>query len=255
MNGNIGKPTYEQLEARNAELVVERDLYDQRRRDAMGITEAWRTKCHKLTERLDIVQKWIGEQLYCEEVHLDIEAAELVDLFEQISNGDASIIVADKVHDAVAEGKKVVVELSGTLAECAHDWEARCKQASNVCSYTVTQNYDTLSKLLIAVDGILRGVITEASMRTEVEDMCNEYRFRNFVISEGMRNELEGYTDDHIQPCAFLTAVIDNDLKEAVAKADDVNVKNIPAFVAYLYHEADPDCWGTPERRKAWLER
>jgi len=80
-----------------------------------------------------------------------------------------------------------------------------------------------------------------------------EYTFRGFTISEHMLYSLEQYIQ-YKQPVGdFLTAVLENNLSEAVAYADENNLKNLPAFVGYLYNEAPSHCWGSKERVKEWL--
>ena len=81
------------------------------------------------------------------------------------------------------------------------------------------------------------------------------YKFREFVISEVMFAAIRRYVDEGIAPGHFLTAVIDNDLKGAVSRADDDNLANLPAFVAYFYNEAPGGCWGSSQARLAWLAR
>lgn len=82
-----------------------------------------------------------------------------------------------------------------------------------------------------------------------------EYRFRQWAIPDRMMGAIQRYIDRGINPGDFLTAVIDNNLKEAVSRADDENLENLPAFVAYFYNEAPGGCWGSPENRRAWLRR
>ena len=79
------------------------------------------------------------------------------------------------------------------------------------------------------------------------------YTFRGFTISEHMMGVINRYIKQHIPPGDFLSAVIDNDLREAVARADDENMANLPAFVAYFYNAAPVGCWGSSENRRAWL--
>ena len=80
------------------------------------------------------------------------------------------------------------------------------------------------------------------------------YKFREFEIPEYMMGGLERYINHGIAPGGFLTAVLENDLKEAVSRADDINMINIPAYVGYLYNEAPSGCYGSPEKVKAWIE-
>jgi hypothetical protein len=83
------------------------------------------------------------------------------------------------------------------------------------------------------------------------EDMS--YKFRQWFIPERMMGGITRYIEQGIPPGDFLNAIIDNNLSEAVSRADDENMANLPAYVAYFYNEAPSPCWGSPERRKAWL--
>jgi hypothetical protein len=40
---------------------------------------------------------------------------------------------------------------------------------------------------------------------------------------------------------------------ERVGRADDQNIKVLPAFVAYFYNEAPSQCWGSKEKMESWL--
>jgi len=53
----------------------------------------------------------------------------------------------------------------------------------------------------------------------------------------------------------FLEAVISNDLKEAIGRADSEALDNIPHIVAYLYNDCPGNCWGSKEKYTAWLKR
>jgi len=61
---------------------------------------------------------------------------------------------------------------------------------------------------------------------------------------------------EHIErgrPCGhFVTAVLDNDLREAIGRADDENIVALPLIVSWLYNRAPGQCWGSPEKRQAW---
>lgn len=80
------------------------------------------------------------------------------------------------------------------------------------------------------------------------------YEFRQFYIPARMMGGLQRYIQKGIPPGDFLTAVLSNDLSEAVARADDENVMNLPAYVAYLYNEAPGLCHGSREKMKIWIE-
>jgi hypothetical protein len=79
------------------------------------------------------------------------------------------------------------------------------------------------------------------------------YEFRNFYIPERMMDGLQRYIEHHCPVGDFLTAVLSNDLSEAVGRADDENLSNLPAYIGFLYNEAPAQCHGSPERVKAWL--
>ncbi len=80
------------------------------------------------------------------------------------------------------------------------------------------------------------------------------YQFEEFCISDTMLGDLKRYVEHRIPPCDFIEAVICNDLREAVGRADHNNMRNLPAFVSYLYNEAPRNCWGSKEIMTAWLK-
>ena len=80
------------------------------------------------------------------------------------------------------------------------------------------------------------------------------YRFRGFEARTDMIEKLEEYVQHRVALGHFLTAVLENNLSEAVGRADEDNLKNLPAFVGYMYNEMPGGCWGSPEKVKAWLE-
>ena len=81
------------------------------------------------------------------------------------------------------------------------------------------------------------------------------YRVRDFYVPEVAMQGLHDYAAYGLQPGAFLTAVICNDLVGACERGNDENLRNLPAFVSYLYAEAPPECWGSKEKMKAWIAK
>ncbi len=79
------------------------------------------------------------------------------------------------------------------------------------------------------------------------------YKFQEFYIPDRMMPSLRRYIEEKIQPGDFLTAVIQNNLSEACSRADDENMRNLPAYAAYLYNEAPAVCWGSKEKMEKWL--
>lgn len=68
-------------------------------------------------------------------------------------------------------------------------------------------------------------------------------------IIDGIRR----FVDDRIPPGGFLTAVLENDLKEAFSRADNESIAGMFEIVAYCYNEIPGVCWGSPEKVLAWL--
>jgi hypothetical protein len=95
--------------------------------------------------------------------------------------------------------------------------------------------------------------------RSEDEDhehyKSQRYQFQEFYIPHRMMSSILNYVNWGIPPGDFLTAVICNDLKEAVGRADDENLRNIPAYVAYFYNEAPSPCWGSEKKMRAWIKK
>lgn len=72
------------------------------------------------------------------------------------------------------------------------------------------------------------------------------------LIPTHMREGLQRYINHGIAPGDFLSAVLSNDLRGAVERADDVNIVAIPNYIKFLYNYAPGGCWGSVERYKSW---
>jgi len=79
------------------------------------------------------------------------------------------------------------------------------------------------------------------------------FTFFGMTIPEHMHGPVRDYIEHGAPPGNFLEAILENNLTEAVGRADTENMRNIPALVAYLYNEAPAPCWGSPENVGAWL--
>lgn len=80
------------------------------------------------------------------------------------------------------------------------------------------------------------------------------YKFREFYIPERMMEGIQRYINDGALPGSFLSAVISNDFREACCRADDENMRNLPAYAAYFHNEAPSECFGSKEKMYAWRE-
>jgi hypothetical protein len=84
--------------------------------------------------------------------------------------------------------------------------------------------------------------------------MMSEYRTEHgFYIPERMMGGLLRYINNGVPTGNFLYSVLCNDLQHAVGYADEENLRNLPAYVMYLYNEAPSTCWGSPEKVAAYL--
>lgn len=70
-----------------------------------------------------------------------------------------------------------------------------------------------------------------------------------------MREGVRRYVEFGIPPGNFLQAVVCNDLKEAVGRADDRNLAHLVDWVKWFYNLAPAVCWGSVEKYEAWLEK
>lgn len=76
-----------------------------------------------------------------------------------------------------------------------------------------------------------------------------------FYIPERMMGGLRRYIERGVLPGDFLRAVLRNDLRAACERADDENLRNLPAYVSYLYNKAPSNCWGSPQKVSAWVDK
>ena len=84
---------------------------------------------------------------------------------------------------------------------------------------------------------------------TSYDDIATEPYF-----PEHMRSGLELWITDGIMPGGFLTAVLENDLKGAIMRADEINQVNMFGIVSFIYNRCPLDCWGSPGKVKAWAK-
>ena len=71
------------------------------------------------------------------------------------------------------------------------------------------------------------------------------------ATQEGLQN----YVEHHYPVGHFLTAVLSNDLREAVNRADNDNLVALTEIVKWLFWNVPSVCWGSPENVRAWLAR
>jgi hypothetical protein len=84
-----------------------------------------------------------------------------------------------------------------------------------------------------------------------------ETHYLGQLIAAGVPEHLHGglvrYLVHRLQPGHFLTAVLENDLREAMGRADEQSRAGLFQIVKFLYNDAPSICWGSPERVQQWL--
>ena len=75
------------------------------------------------------------------------------------------------------------------------------------------------------------------------------------VISEDLKEALEDYVETGELHGHFLTAVLENDLREAVSRADLNNRRNLTEIVMYCLNHIPYQCWGSKERVAEWIDK
>lgn len=62
------------------------------------------------------------------------------------------------------------------------------------------------------------------------------------------------YVIDGLQPGHFLTAVITNNLLDAVNRADSRNLKALGTWIKFFYNVCPSGCYGNIETMKNWMD-
>jgi|SRR5579863_159924 len=73
------------------------------------------------------------------------------------------------------------------------------------------------------------------------------------LIPGRIRGALHRYVEHHIPTGDFLRAVLENDLKNAFALADDDCLAALFHIVAFCYNEIPGPCWGSKEAFREWV--
>ena len=72
-------------------------------------------------------------------------------------------------------------------------------------------------------------------------------------IKPRFKESLDRYVTDKWQPGRFLTAVLSNDLMEAIGRGDADAIDNLPHIAAYIYNHMPTGCHGSAARVREWL--
>jgi len=91
----------------------------------------------------------------------------------------------------------------------------------------------------------------------ELDEMMAEHKRLNpdLPVRDDVKEHLDAYAYYGKPLGGFLTAVVTNDLFEAMGKADSYNRASLYQICHYIYNELPADCWGSPAKMRAHLNR
>jgi hypothetical protein len=79
--------------------------------------------------------------------------------------------------------------------------------------------------------------------------------FDTYKLPTHTESSLESYILQGIPTGGFLQAVLSNNLREAVSRADDQNQRALVNIVKFLYNHAPSACWGSEGYYRDWIKR
>lgn len=74
------------------------------------------------------------------------------------------------------------------------------------------------------------------------------------TLPEGLQGGMQRYLEQGIMPGHFLTAVLKNNLFEAVMRADADNLKELPNIVKWIHWEVPSGSHGSIIKVKEWIK-
>ncbi len=76
----------------------------------------------------------------------------------------------------------------------------------------------------------------------------------SFNLAPAVIDGLINYVDLGIPPGDFLYSMLTNNLRQAVAHADDFNRTRIAEYVTVLYNYIPAQAWGSEENVREWMK-
>lgn len=108
----------------------------------------------------------------------------------------------------------------------------------------------------LAIDAAINEIVLEAAGDFEEIAMGISLFPRHSAEDQlqGLLDSLTRYAREGIPTGDFLTAVLQNDLKEAFARADNFSRWAMFAIVKHVYNKMPALCQGSPAKVEAWLK-
>lgn len=80
------------------------------------------------------------------------------------------------------------------------------------------------------------------------------YKAYGIALPANLKESIDQYVEQGVPTGDFLRACINNNLCDAVGRADERSMKAIPVIVSYLYNECPGNCWGSAGAWEGWIE-
>jgi hypothetical protein len=93
--------------------------------------------------------------------------------------------------------------------------------------------------------------IEQAAFAAALKRMENDFYSAN--LPPRMWGAFERYLEHGISPGSFAAAVLSNDLRGAVERADDENIQLLLEYIRFLYNCVPGSCWGSVEKFEIWI--
>lgn len=74
-------------------------------------------------------------------------------------------------------------------------------------------------------------------------------------IQQRFKDSIDRYAEHKIPTGDFLKAVLENNLFEAMGRADTGAKANLEAIMTYIYNEIPYEAWGNPQKVRDWLQK
>lgn len=81
---------------------------------------------------------------------------------------------------------------------------------------------------------------------------CASHTYRGHTVPSHLVRGLDAYVMHGQSVGSFLSAVLRNDLRDAVLLADSESLVGLPAIMSWLYQEAPAACWGSESAVQTW---
>jgi len=75
------------------------------------------------------------------------------------------------------------------------------------------------------------------------------------MIPKLVKDIIDKYVQDGTDGGDFITAILENNLKETFIRGDDFNLMHLKDIMSYVYWETPANSWGSRERVREWQRK